>query len=177
MQYQTDNYSIKMLDEPTYTFGSVDNINSYEQEYVLTDGSDTVTSKHGIVVGSASAVLGASGGCSTVHKNSLVIVRAHCIIAVGNSVCCLSLPRLGFEWHIKIDPATCFGLHYSQKHDCIISHGELLITCLSLNGDIQWSVGGKDIFSESLSLYEDHIKAIDFNKEQYTIDIETGKKF
>ena len=36
------------------------------------------------------------------------------------------------------------------------------------------SAGGKDIFSESFALYDDHAEVVDFNQEKYRIDLVTG---
>ena len=37
------------------------------------------------------------------------------------------------------DSATCFGVYYSAKHQCLISHGELEIARLKLSGEVAWS--------------------------------------
>jgi hypothetical protein len=90
-------------------------------------------------------------------------------------LCSLSLPNLDLKWSIKVDSATCFGVYYSSKHDCLLSHGECEVARVSLRGEIVWSAGGKDIFSEGFQIVGDCVEAIDFNHEVYRIDIATGR--
>lgn len=59
-----------------------------------------------------------------------------------------------------VDAATCFGVYYLPEHACLISHGELEIARLSLSGEIVWSAGGKDIFSEGFRLSREYVEAI-----------------
>ena len=96
-------------------------------------------------------------------------------MAVGDHVIALSLPKLGQLWAKKLDEATCFGVHYMKKLDCLIIHGELAISRVSTDGKINWSSWGKDIFSEGIVIFEDHVEAIDFNMEKYSIDIDSGE--
>ena len=71
--------------------------------------------------------------------------------------------------------ATCFGVYHSLKHKCFISHGELEIARVSYSGEIIWQASGKDIFTNGFVLHDDYIETIDFNDQQYRIDIETGR--
>lgn len=57
----------------------------------------------------------------------------------------------------------------------LLSHGELEVARVSLNGEIVWSASGKDIFSEAFQVIGDRVEAIDFNNEVYHIDIATGR--
>jgi hypothetical protein len=63
---------------------------------------------------------------------------------------------------------------YSTKHHCLISHGELEISRVSLAGEVAWSFAGADIFSEGFALQPDSIEAVDFNRTVYRMDIVTG---
>ena len=175
MEFKSDNWRVKVVDEPMYTFGSVDNPRSYTREYLLTDELSCVSSKHGVIVDDISAVMGASGGCSAVHADSGVVIADRFYVAVGDHACCICLPELELQWSVLVDSASCFGLHYSCKHGCLLSHGELEIVRLSLDGKIVWSTGGKDIFTEAFILHNDYIEAVDFNHERYHIDIQNGK--
>ncbi len=77
-------------------------------------------------------------------------------------------------WHKEVDFATCFGVYFSTKHDCLISHGECEIARVSLSGEVVWSSGGADIFSEGFKLHSDYVEAVDFNRMVYRMDIATG---
>src|SRR5262249_18552 len=82
------------------------------------------------------------------HGHSAVIVKGGCVVGVGDMLCSLSLPTLDLRWATKVDTATCFGVYYCPQHDCLLSHGESEIARVSISGQIVWSAGGKDIFSE-----------------------------
>jgi len=90
-------------------------------------------------------------------------------------MCSLHLPTLDLEWHTQTDWATCFGVYHSLKHKCFISYGELEIARVSYSGEIIWQASGKDIFTNGFVLHDDYIETIDFNDEQYRIDVETGR--
>jgi hypothetical protein len=122
-----------------------------------------------------SCMLTASGGASGVHDRSALVHDATVIVAVGPHLCALRLPALELDWSVEVDAATCFGVCYSAKHDCYVSHGELEIARVALDGKIVWSAGGKDIFSEGFALHDDHVEVVDFNHETYRIALSTGK--
>lgn len=175
MEFTSNRWTVQMVNEPTYTFGSADNVRKYGREYSLGSPHYHNSSVHGITTTAASAVVGAGGGASGIHNHSLVIVDDNCFVAVGDQICCMRLPELTLVWHLTVDPATCFGVFHSVKHQALFSHGELEIARLSLHGALIWATSGKDIFSEGFSLFDDHIEAVDFNGEIYRIDIESGR--
>ena len=109
------------------------------------------------------------------NEHSAVVLNRSCFVGVGDMLCSLSLPSLDLSWATKVDSATCFGVYYSPQHDCLLSHGELEVARVSLTGEIVWSAGGKDIFSEGFQIVGDYIEAIDFNHEVYRVDIATGR--
>ncbi len=122
----------------------------------------------------SSCALGAGGGWSRVHEHSVVFVEGACIVAVGDTLCSLSLPDLSVRWATQVDSATCFGVYYDARHGCLLSHGELEIARVTVEGKIVWSVGGKDIFSEGFEILGDQIEVTDFYQQRYRIDIATG---
>lgn len=137
------------------------------------------SSRHSVEVldpagNSRTCMLTAGGGASCVHERSALVHDRNVIIAVGPYLCALGLPRLDLDWTVEVDGATCFGVWYSAKHDCYVSHGELEVTRVTLDGKIVWSAGGKDIFSEGFALYDDYAEVVDFNHETYRIDLSSG---
>jgi hypothetical protein len=177
MEIRSDSYQLQIIDDPSYTIGSADNHRRYDHEYSF---SREPISRHGIVCFDEhetrhSCIVMASRGATGIHEHSAVIVRDQCFVAVGDQLCCLSLPELHLIWSAKVDFATCFGVHYSAAHDSMISHGEVEIAKLDFNGKILWTVGGKDIFTGNLRLDEKYIYVTDFNNELYRIEIGTGK--
>jgi hypothetical protein len=177
--FRTHKHEIALMDEPLYTPGSADNLRSYSREYKLTDAGSRPSSRHALVLrdddtSAQSVILLAGGGVTGLHEHSALILGDTCFVAVGDTLCSLALPSLELLWHRQVDTATCFGVYYSAKHHCLISHGELEIARLSLSGEVAWSSGGADIFSEGFELHPDYIEAVDFNRMVYRMDIATG---
>lgn len=166
---------LSVVNEPTYSFESQDNVRSYEFEVLLT--RDTPTSVHGIALnGSGIMVVGAGGGCSSVHDHSALVLGDKLYLAVGDQVACLSFssPRR-LVWSTQVDMATCFGIHWENDRGALISHGELEISRLSLEGNLMWQTSGADVFSEGFRLLPAHIEAVDFNRTVYRLDYATGE--
>lgn len=179
MELSCGSLTLTLLDEPTYTPGSVDNVRPYDREFCFVE-QYRPSSKHGLKCREPdgtehSCILLADGGASGVHEHSAVVINGCCFLAVGDMICSLSLPTLDLKWATKVDWATCFGVYYSPQHDCLLSHGEAAIARVSLDSEIVWEAGGMDIFSEGLRVIGDHVEAIDFYHQVYRIDIATGR--
>jgi hypothetical protein len=172
-------YSLRVQDEPLFIAGSSDNANLYKQIFEIA-GNSRPSSRHGLFCREPdetlhSCILIAGGGSSAIHENSATVVNGFCFVAVGDQICSLSLPTLDLIWATKVDQASCFGVYYSPVHDCLLSHGELEVARLNLRGEVVWSAGGADIFSEGFRIVGDHVEAIDFFGQVYYIDIATGQ--
>ena len=179
LNLETESCEIVIRDESIYTPNSADNKFTFDVELWLDVEEDYVSSKHSVVVNcqngeSHSCILLAGGGASSVHENSALVHGEKLLVAVGNFVCCLLLPKLDIEWRTKTDWATCFGIYHLPEHKCYISHGECDIARLSYSGEVMWQTSGKDIFTGDFFLREDFIEVVDFNDERYRIDIEEG---
>ncbi len=177
--FQSPQYIVEIINEPMYSLRSVDNTRSYDKKYVLADRNEP-TSRHGILVRVKDKLINtcivlAEGGITTVHEHTAVILDNYLYVAVGQYLCCLSLPQLELIWHRQVDLATCFGVYFSVENDCLVSHGECDIARITKLGFIEWSVSGKDIFSEGFLLFADQIVAVDFNGEKYRIEMQNGK--
>ncbi|MEM7115350.1 MAG: hypothetical protein AAF614_23110 [Chloroflexota bacterium] len=178
LKLRSDKYDICILNEPTYNLRSVDNVYTYEHEYVLSR-ENHFNSSHGIKIVAEeevlnSCVLVASGGSTGVHDRTAVIVRDYIYLAVGDALSCLKLPSLDLLWWQKVYFATCFGVYYLANEDCLITHGEIEISRFTRSGDLVWHGSGKDIFTEGFEIKDDIIEAIDFNHEKYRIRVSDG---
>ncbi|HEY0683790.1 MAG TPA: hypothetical protein VGD45_15765 [Steroidobacter sp.] len=163
MQLQTDVGLIEVVNGPTYTFGSADNVRSYSVTKNFA-GVSRPSSIHGLILdGVPIAVFGQAGGASGVHEHSLVYVDGLLYLAVGDSVVCVRPKPFSFEWALQTDPATCFGVHFDERHRALISHGELAISRFSSEGSLIWQVCGEDIFTGPFSLRPEYIEATDWN--------------
>jgi len=170
---ETREGNIEIFDEPNYSFGSTDNMRTYDVEVRL--DSQNITSAHGVRLdGRWSAVFGAGEGHTGVHQHSAVEVSDRMYLAVGDQVVCMSLVTGMKQWSRSVDPATCFGIHWDPAHEALISHGELQISRLSLDGEEIWSAGGADIFSEGFRCLGSGIEVIDFNRSAYLFDYQAG---
>jgi len=138
---------VEMINEPAYSFGSSDNIRHYATEVLLGDDRNTLSSVHGIVVdGVPVIVVGAGGGASGIHANSMLHLGRLLFFAVGPYVCHFTPGNKELDWYLKVDEATCFGIYYDKRHGALISHGELQISRFSAGGQLFWSASGADIF-------------------------------
>ena len=171
-------FKVSIQKDSTYTLGSADNLNTYDHEYRL--GPDSYISSQisirtsnaeGVI---ASSILIASGGGTGVHENSALVLDSNCYMAIGPFIVCLALPNLELIWSTEVDQATCFGVHYSATHNALISHGELDIARLSMDGEIVWKSGGADIFTGDLFLKDNHIEVTDFKNRRYLLDMDSG---
>ena len=172
-------YEISLVDETTYTPGSSDIIKQYLMEYKLSE-SKSFTTGHGVIIGSLeepnnSCILFANAAPTTIHDRSYQIQNDKLYFAVSDYMVCLELPSLDLVWSLKVDSVCCYGVHYSDGHGCLISHGECEISKVSFDGALDWNIAGKDIFAGGFDLYDDHIEVVDFNGEKYSIDIESGE--
>ncbi|MFO1042265.1 MAG: hypothetical protein U0941_10800 [Planctomycetaceae bacterium] len=172
---------IRIDNDPSFSFGSVDTPHAYDHSYRLDDEPYSPTSLHTVSVIQedetivASSILGATGGASGVHEHS-AIIHANCLlIAVGPFVVSLELPTLTLNWKVKTDSATCFGVYHSANNRCYISHGELDVAGVSYDGSIMWSNSGADIFTNGFSVSQNQVTAIDWNEDKYVWDIATGQ--
>jgi hypothetical protein len=140
---------IEVIDEPTHSFGSVDNLRSYSFEKNLASRSRP-TSAHGVLLdGHSLAVFGCDGGATGVNPHSLVSTGGRCYLAIADHVVCFVPKPFEFKWALQTDTAACFGVHYQKDHDALISHGELEISRFSECGKLLWSASGSDIFTEA----------------------------
>jgi hypothetical protein len=176
-------YRITLLDDPGYEVGSADNVRSYDREHDLDNARGVyLTSCHALRVSKnerliASCILLASRGPSGIHENSAIIHNDSCIIAVGAYMVSVHIPTLELQWATESDAATCFGVYHSEKHQCFISHGELEIARVSLDGQIIWRSGGADIFTNGFTLHNDYVNVLDWNHKEYNFDIEFGREY
>jgi hypothetical protein len=150
----------------------------YASQYIVGEAR-SVTSAHGVKYGEPdvlhSCLILASGGPTGVHSRSALLHDSKCILAVSSFLICLHLPELNMLWQTQVDMATCFGVYHVPKYDSLISHGELDIARVSYDGNILWSSGGKDIFTNGFTLYDQYVEVRDFNDETYHIDLLTGR--
>ena len=176
LQYSDKDLIIR--DESNYSLSPMDNARTYAVEYFLS-GERVATNQVSVTVldhdgTSHSCILSASGGGSTVHDRSALICENTLYVAVGSQLCALTLPTLSLLWNRKVDSATCFGVLYSAKHNCLISHGELEIARVELDGNVTWCQSGRDIFTGELSLEPEQIKVTDWNNDLYVLAISDG---
>lgn len=174
MILRTPQGDVSIINEPAYTFGSSDNVRSYPFEKNL-DSESSPVSVHGVFLNEDPiAVFGATGGASGVHEHSALFLNGRLYLAVANSVVCLVLQPFDFKWALRVDTATCFGVHFHKPTGSLISHGELEITRFTESGEIDWQSSGRDIFTGSLVLEEGAAAVKDFNGDQYNFRYSDG---
>ncbi len=168
---------IEIINELAHTFGSSDNPRQYSHELDLSGGY-LPNSVHGVIIDDNPVlIIGASGGVTGIHSNSLLELGDRVYVAVGPYVVCFTLSPFQYHWALKVDSATCFGIHFHKRTETLLSHGELEIARFSPSGEIIWSESGADIFSEAFTLRDDFIEATDFNGDVYRFQYLDGHKF
>ena len=177
--YTTEKYKITIYSDPTFTEGSVDNINNYDFVYFDESEYQSIT-VFGIKIFLEntlvkSAIIGSVGGGASIHENSIIIENDRILICCSSSVFCLSIPELSLLWQTKADQATCFEI-FKYKDDYII-HGELEISKLDQNGKIVWQQGGRDIFTtldgnDNFKITDEYIFATDWGNRNYKFDFD-----
>jgi hypothetical protein len=168
---------ITIVDEPTYSFNSTDNAQSYAFDVLLTD--EPISSIHGVKLnGDGIVVVGAGGGRTVIHEHSALVLDDKLYLAIGDHVACLSLGLpCRLLWSVRVDTATCFGIHWESQQRALISHGELEITRLGMDGVLIWQASGADIFTEGFCLMPGYVEAVDFYRSVYRFDYETGELY
>ena len=171
---------LKLVEEKEYRPGSVDNIRKYEKEFRTSSNASHHVTAYGIEkkIGARETypliILG-YGGASTLTQNSWVVRENKMFVAIDDSVVAVELSTIDVLWTTKVDFATCFGIFWVEKISCFISWGEQDISRIRMDGIIDWSVSGRDIFSEEFSIKDGYALATDFERTKYRIEIETGK--
>jgi hypothetical protein len=170
-------YTVEIVDEPTFVVGSADNLFKYDKVF-FEDSEFQPTSKHGIKISRvgqiiSSAIICETGGATEIHDNSFLIKDDKLLICCSDTVYSFKLPSLTLNWKKELDQATCFSV-YPFKDDFIV-HGELEIKRIDKNGQVKWSFSAKDIFvtqdgSESIKLTTDKIELTDWDGDKYTLN-------
>ena len=163
-------YSMNSVDNISYNFIYLEDAGGFCPTFI---GMRTYNEAESLF---KSAIIGAKGGSTAIHKTSHIIESDRIVICCSDTVFCLSIPDLYLIWKTKADIATCFEI-FTYKKDYII-HGELEITRLSNDGKILWQKGGNDIFTPSNSksgdflITENYILATDWDNVEYKFDFD-----
>jgi len=173
MRVDCDFAEIEIINEPTYSFGSTDNLRFYPKEW-RASGSHGPTAIHGVIVDGEPLVVFGAPSTSGVHEHSALHLHGQVLLAVGDHLVSFCPMPYRLNWSLKVDLAACFGVHYRAENDALISHGELEIARVSEDGRIVWSSSGADIFSEGVSLLPDYVEAVDFNRKTYRFNYGSG---
>ena len=180
MKFKLGKYQIRLSNQNHFSPGSADNADHFAKIYSLDEDYENST-QIGIQIFDndeivSSAMIGATGGASGIHKTSQIVKGNRITICCSDTVFCLSIPELELNWKIKSDEATCFEI-FELKEDYIV-HGELEISRISWNGEIVWQRAGADIFTtlegkdDDFLVAEDSIIATDWENRKYRFDFD-----
>jgi hypothetical protein len=164
---------LTVIDEPTYTFGSADNVRNYPHEHNLSYDNRPLYA-HGVLLNGNPLVVFGASSLSGIYENSLITLNDLCFLAVGGDVVCFRSDPYEFMWVLQTDSVACFGIHYQPAKGALISHGELEIARFSITGELLWSSSGADIFTQGFKLEDEFVTAIDFCNKKYRFDYATG---
>jgi len=172
-------YQIDISSDSAYSENSRDNLTQYDfvyfdkSKYAFPSVFGIKVFKHNKLL--ASAAIGALGGGTTIHENSLILEENRIITCCGDNVFCISIPELHIVWQTKADSATCFGIF--KYADSFIIHGELEITRLDKDGKIIWKNSGRDVFTtlsgkDTFEITDTYILATDWENRKYKFDFD-----
>jgi hypothetical protein len=105
----------------------------------------------------------------------VVCVEDRLWLAIGRYVVCIEVASGAVLWTAECDSACCFGISALKTEPALIVHGELDISKLTYDGEIEWQSGGEDIFTGPFEIEETGIRAVDFNGTVYWIRLDTGE--
>lgn len=178
--YHYKDLTVEVIDEPTYKFGSADNLFNYSKHYFGEGAIEYPTSKHGIKINHVgqiihSCIVIGCGGATGVYQNTSLFDNDQLVLCCCDTIFCLTLPNLDLKWKTRADQATCFQIF--QQQDDYIVHGEIQITKLDKDGNKKWEFAGADIFvnidgEEEFKIESDGILLTDFAKTKYKIDFD-----
>ncbi len=173
MIIRDNNYSVELIQEPLDSPENMFNAQHYKRQLDLSSGKFKTTN-YGIIINGTSELLVSSDYPSSVHEHSAIIMDQYLYLGIGNQICKINLTTTQREWNTEVDTASCFGVYYKEEQAALISHGEVTISRLTTDGEILWQASGRDIFTEGFELNPEYIEAIDFEKNKYYFDYETG---
>ncbi len=174
MKFEIGKYLIELLNDTDYNQDSNDNANKYSKIY-LSESDFQLTTKIGVkifenITEFNSAIIGADGGASGLHKTSQIVEPNRILICCSNLVFCLEVPTLNLIWKTKVDKITAFEIVKIEGGYLI--HGELEITRIDDCGKIIWQNSGADIFvspnkDNNFEVQDNFIKVTDWNNKSY----------
>ena len=113
-EYHSGPFVLTLLDDPKYSPGSADNLLHYGREDPWEGNTSRTRSMEFLARGHMGSthwcILLAAAGTTRENSRSAVIVAEHCFVAIGETICSLTLPELELLWARKVDSATCFGV-------------------------------------------------------------------
>lgn len=122
----------------------------------------------------ATAVVLGEMGCPDVSSGDAVLRGETLILAMAAKVVALAIPSLEPLWVVDVDDACVFGLMEIEGEDALLVHGELAISRLGMDGQIQWRRSGSDIFTGGCDIEGDVVKAVDWNGAVYRWRLSDG---
>lgn len=128
--------------------------------------------------------LTSSGAGTTIRESSAVCLGERVALAIGPYVVAIEAATGTIAWQQRCDPASCFGIYRGPSGKGLISHGEQQIARLAEDGTVEWTYGGKDIFTGPFQVAPEGIIATDFGGDVYALSfdgtlqaMEKGKPF
>ena len=176
MQVLALSSQVSIVSEPAYGFGSTDNVRTYPFALNL-DSAARPVSVHGVLIdGEPLAVFGASGGATGLHEHSALLHSELLFLAVANKIVCMRVKPFQYMWALRVDDATCFGIHFHTGTKSLLSHGELAITQFTEDGAIIWQSSGRDIFTGAVTLGEESVAVVDFEGYEHRFSYSDGQR-
>ncbi|WP_420125014.1 hypothetical protein [Longimicrobium sp.] len=162
----------------TFSRGSAANVRTYAREAVVTE--DPYSRALGMAVlrdgrEIASAVLIVAAWCPDAQESSIIVRSDALYLPAGPHVVALHLPSLETRWVREVEGACIFGMMEIDDADALLVHGELEITRLGMDGEVQWQRGGFDIFTGGCWTRDGVVYAVDWIGAEYRWRLSDGE--
>lgn len=171
---------LKIYDDSTFAASSTDNVHDYVRIHHFGSATDNdFMERIGLRLDcvdstSTSCLLVAEGVGARTSDTSFVLIGRRIHVAIGYFLAAIELVDWSLAWVVKLQTGACFGIHYSEEHDCIFAIGDMDLTRIALDGTICWSRVVAEALTASLCLSDKCVTVDDYDGISHRLDIRTG---
>ena len=173
MKLRNESYEVTISIDPTYTFGSADNVMKYDHVLVahgLEKGDYYSTFCIRIISGERESTIALIGGagcddseCAVLEGDILTVLQNEFITGIDLTKCSILRSR-------KI-PHSFVNYALFRVPGGLVIYGELDIIGLDGNYNVVWKYGARDIIT-GFKILEDRIEYSDWSGYDYVIDLD-----
>jgi hypothetical protein len=123
----------------------------------------------------SSAVVLGEMGCPGISYGDALLLGDTLLVAMAANVIALAVPSLATRWIRDLDEFCLIGVMEIGEGGAVLVHGEMAITRLGMDGEIQWQRGGGDIFTGGCWMRDGVAYAVDWTGAEYRWRLSDGE--